>query len=183
MGIRKYLDDYSKEYIIKPDGKPGLTAVYRGKYFRFVADTGALNRAKLLFGVLSLLALTCTLIPLFLESEGSHTLYVALLHVASLFPLAHLLLGVFGFIYYKTPLIREFRDKTEGRICSSSIATLIMLGATLLAETVNCTLMGYPALDLLYVVLLVLALTATATIFLFRGVLKTEQCNKNGDSL
>ena len=31
MGYKKYVNDYSKEYVIKPNGKPGVIAVYKGK--------------------------------------------------------------------------------------------------------------------------------------------------------
>ena len=176
MGYKKYVNDYSKQYVIKPNGKPGLTAVYKGKYFDFAADREAIKRARITFACLSMLAAVLAVIPLLYRSAGARTLYVALLHAASFFPLAHLLLGVYRFCFCKPPLIREYRDKTEGRTVASSAASALMLGATAIAEAVNCWLAGFPLPDVIYFLLLAAACAATAVIFFSRKVLKTEEC-------
>lgn len=177
MGYKKYVNDYSKEYIIKPNGKPGLTAVYRGKYFRFVADAATLKRARISFGVLSVLATVLTLIPFLYQSVGAHTIYVALPHVIALFPLIHLLLGVYSFCFRDPPMIREHKDKSEGRTITSSAASSIILGITAVGQTVNCILSGFPLPDVIYLILLLAACVSAGAIFLSRRVLKTEECN------
>lgn len=176
MGYKKYVNDYSKEYIIKPNGKPGLTAVYKGKYFRFVADGATIKRARITFGVLSVLATVLTLIPFLYQSVGAHTIYVALPHVIALFPLIHLLLGVYSFCFRNPPMIREHKDKSEGRTVNSSVASAIILGVTAIGQTVNCILLGFPIPDIIYLILLLAACASSGAIFCMRRVLKTEEC-------
>ena len=53
MGYKKYIKDYRKEYIVKPNGKPGVTATYIGKYFGFVANGEELGKTRLVFSILS----------------------------------------------------------------------------------------------------------------------------------
>lgn len=180
MGYKKYVNDYSKEYIVKPNGKPGVIAVYKGKYFRFTADEATLRKARISLGGLSLLSVALTVIPLLYKSVGSGTLYVALPHVIALFPLIHLLLGVHSFCFSKTPMIRERRDKTEGRTVSSAIAAACILGITSVSQTVNCILSGFPLPDVIYLILLLAATAAAGAIILLRSVLKTEECTKEG---
>ena len=183
MGYKKYVCDYTKEYVVKPNGKPGVIAVYRGKYFRFTADEATLKKARLSLGGLSVLSVVLALIPLLYRSVGSRTLYVALPHVIALFPLIHLLLGVFSFCFGKTPMIRERRDKTAGRTVSSAIASACILGITALAQTVNCILAGFPLPDVIYLILLLGATAALGAIILLRGVLRTEECTKEGKNV
>ena len=181
MGYKKYVTDYDKQYVIKPNGKPGVTAVYKGKYFRFAADAAEIKRAKVLFGSLSVLAVVLAVIPLLYQSVGSHTLYVALPHVISIFPLVHLILGIGGFCLWELPLIRERRDKIETRSVASSAVSACMLGATAVAQAVNCILSGFPLPDVLYVFFLLAASAATGTVFFFRRLLKTEECDERGE--
>ena len=183
MGYKKYVTDYEKQYVIKPNGKPGVTAVYKGKYFRFAADAEAIKRARVRFGCLAALAAVLAVIPLLYQSVGSHTLYVALPHAISAFPLFHLLLGVFGFCTCDLPLIRERRDKIESRTIASSVISMCMLGATAVAQAVNCVLSGFPLLDVLYVFFLLAASAATGVIFFSRRLLRTEECNERGGDL
>lgn len=183
MGYKKYVTDYDKQYVIKPNGKPGVIAVYRGKYFCFSADGATLKRARLFLGCLSVLAFVLATIPLLYQSVGSHTLYVALPHAILFFPLVHLLLGVYGFCFRKPPLIREYRDKIEGRTVVSSAVSMCMLGGTAVAQVVNCFLSGFSVPDVIYFVLLFVASAATGMIFFSRGLLKTEECNECGEKL
>lgn len=183
MGFRKYVKDYSNEYIIKPNGKPGVIAVYKGKYFRFVADEGRLKKAKIVFASLSVLATVLCIIPFLYRSNGSHTMYVSLPHVACLFPILHLLMGVYNFCFRKPPFVREYKDKTEGRITASSIASACFLGATAVAQIVNCAITGFSFPNVIYFILLLLACAATGVIFFLRDVLKTEECNSEGTKI
>lgn len=180
MGIRKYIKDYRKEYIVKPNGKPGVTASYIGKYYRFAAGEPAIKRARCVFACLSALATVCCVIPFFYNASGSHTIYVALPHVISLFPLAHLILGVYSLYTCKPPLIREFRDKTEGRITASSAAAMCCLGVTAIGQILSCALSGWGVLDVISLALIAAACGAVGYIFFSRKVLKTVECNKNG---
>lgn len=183
MGIKKYINDYRKEYILKPNGKPGMRATYIGKYYRFVADEGALKKAKLVFACLSVFATVCCIVPFCYQSVGADTVYVAVPHAVSLFPLVHLLLGVYNLYPRKQPLIREFRDKTEGRIKASSLGALCCLGVTAVAQIVNCSLSGFSLPDVLYLFFVVAACAASGFVFFSRKVLKTEECDKNGEKL
>ncbi len=181
MSYRKYVSDYDKVYIIKPNGKPGVSAVYRGKYFRFSADGATLKRARVTFGCLSIVAAVLSVIPFLYRSVGSHTLYVALPHVVTLFPLVHLLMGVYRFCFQETPMIREHKDKVEGRTVASSAVSTCMLGATAIVQAVNCVLSGFPLPDVIYFVLLSVAGVATGVIFFSREKLKTEECTEFGE--
>ena len=183
MGYKKYVNDYSKEYVIKPNGKPGVIAVYKGKYFRFSADGDTLKKARITLAGLAALALILTVIPLFYKSSGSRTLYVALPHVIALLPLVHLLLGVYSFCFCKTPMIRERKDKSEHRTVSSAAASACILGVTSVAELINCFLSGFSLPDVIYLILLLAATAATGSIFLLRGLLKTEECTEQGEKL
>lgn len=180
MGYRKYVKDYSNEYIIKPNGKPGIIAVYKGKYFRFVADEAIISRAKVIFAILSVFSTVACIIPFLYRSVGSHTLYVALPHALCLFPLVHLLMGVYSFCFRTPPFVREYKDKIEGRITAFSITSACCLGATAVAQIVNCAITGFSLPDVLYFVLLLVASAAAGTVFFLRGVLKTEECTAEG---
>ncbi len=181
MGYKKYVSDYDKIYVVKPNGKPGVTAVYKGKYFRYAADGATLKRARIAFGCLSIVAAVLSVIPFLYRSAGSHTLYVALPHALSVFPLVHLLLGVYSFCFREPPLIREYRDKAEVRTVASSAVSMCMLGATAIAQAVNCILLGFPLPDVIYFVLLSVACVATGAIFFSRKKLKTEECTECGE--
>ena len=178
MGYKKYVSDYTKKYVVKPNGRPGVTATYTGKYFRFSADSETIKKSRITFACLSISAMVFTLIPLFYKSIGAHTIYVALPHAISLFPLIHLLLGVYNFCFGKTPMIRELKDKTENRTTTSSIVSTCILLATAVAEIVNCFIFGFPIADIIYAILLLCAGAFTGYIFLSRKVLKTEECSK-----
>lgn len=183
MGFRKYVKDYSNEYIIKPNGKPGVVAVYKGKYFRFVADEAKLKKAKIIFATLSVLATVLCIIPFLYRSNASHTMYVSLPHAVCLFPILHLLMGVYNLWFRKAPFVREYKDKTEGRITVSSIASACFLGATAVAQVVNCAITGFDFPDVIYLILLLLACAATGVIFFMRDVLKTEECTAEGTKI
>ena len=178
MGYRKYVNDYDKVYVIKPNGKPGVTAVYKGKYFRFSADGATLKRAKISLGCLSIVAAVLSVIPFLYESVGSHTLYVALPHAVSMFPLVHLLMGVYRFCFCEPHMIREHKDKAQGRTVASAAVSMCLLGTVAIAQAVNCILAGFPLPDVIYFVLLFVACVATGIIFFSRKLLKTEECNE-----
>ena len=181
MGLKKYVNDYRNEYIIKPNGKPGMIAIYKGKYFRFVADEASIKKAKVRFSILSVTALILTVIPLIYKSVGADTLYVALPHVIAFFPLVHLLMGVWSFIYRKPPFIREFNDKIKTRTTASSAISMSILGATAIAEAVTCVISGFPFPDVIYFLILSAAAVATGAIFFSRGVLETEESDEHGE--
>ena len=181
MGFKKYVKDYRNEYIIKPDGKPGMVAVYIGKYFRFTADENALKKARVSFACLSAAATLLSVIPLFYKSVGSGSLFVALPHVIAFFPLVHLLLGVATFWYRNPPLIREFNDKIKTRITVSSAAAACLLGIVSIAEAITCAISGFLILDIIYFLLLAAASVATGAVFFQRRVLETEECDEHGN--
>lgn len=181
MSIRKYIKDYRKEYIVKPNGKPGVTATYIGKYYRFVANEDAIKKARFVFACLSVFAFVCCVIPFCYKSAGSRTMYVAVPHVISLFPIVHLLMGVYNLYTKKTPFIREFRDKTEQRISNTSIGACFGLGITAIAQLVNCILSSFSLADTFYLVFVTVACAAVGYIFASRKVLKTEECDENCD--
>ncbi len=181
MGIRKYIKDYRKEYIVKPNGKPGVTATYIGKYYRFIADEDSIKKARFVFACLSVFATVCCIIPFCYKSSASHTIYVSVPHVISLFPLVHLLLGVYDLYFRKPPFIREFRDKTEGRITNASVGAMCCLGITAIAQIVNSALSGFALGDVAFFVLIAVACAAVGYVFFSRKVLATEECDKNGD--
>ena len=161
MGFKKYVNDYRNEYIIKPNGKPGMIAVYKGKYFRYTADEASIKKAQILFAALSVLAVALAVIPLFYKSVGSDTLYVALPHVIAFFPLLHLLLGIKSFCFCKPPLIREYNDKIKTRITTSSVISMIVLGAVAIAEAVACILSGFLISDIIYFIAVAISCAAT----------------------
>ena len=181
MGFKKYVKDYRNEYIIKPDGKPGMVAVYTGKYFRFLASEDELKKARISFAVLTSLSIVLAAIPLFFKSVGASSLYVALPHVIAFFPLVHILLGVGTFWHRTPPLIREFNDKIKTRITVSSVLSMIILGATAIAEAVNCVMFGFPINDIIYFLLLAASAAASGFIFFKRKVLETEECDEDGN--
>ena len=183
MGFKKYVKDYEKEYIIKPNGRPGLTAVYKGKYFRFALQKETLHKARIAFSVLAILTVLLAIAPLCYKSVGSRTMYVALPHVISFFPIAHLLLGVSSFCFAKPPMVREQKDKAENRIINSSISSAIFLAATAVAELINCIISGFPVPDLMYSIFLFVASLTSGAIFLVRRVLKTEECDAHGKKI
>lgn len=181
MGIKKYINDYRKEYVVKPNGKPGMTAVYVGKYYRFTASEAVLNRAKRLFACLSVIATILCIVPFCYQSVGAHTFYVAIPHVVALLPLAHLIMGVYNLYTFKIPLIREFKDKTEVRISSSSLFALCCMGITAVAQCVNCFINGINAAEIIYFLLTLLSAACCGYIFFNRKLLATEECAKDGN--
>ena len=180
MGIKKYIKDYRKEDIIKPNGKPGMTATYIGKYYCFIESDEAVKKAGFRFALLSAVALLLCVIPFLINAKGSHTVYVAVPHVITLFPLAHLLMGVYSLRTRKPPLIREFRDKTEGRITASSAAAMCGFGVTAVGQGVNCILTGLPVLDVIYFICVSAACVAVSWIFFTRKAVKMQECDKDG---
>ena len=183
MGYKKYINDYKKEYIVKPNGKPGLTAVYVGKYYRFTADESTLKKAKVRIAFLTVLAVALTIVPFFYKSVGAKTLFVSLPHVLSLFPLLHLVLGAGSFCFRESPMIREHKDKSEARTVNSAVASMIILGITAVLQGVNCFLAGHSLPEVAYFLLLSAASAACGAVFFSRNVLKTEECTSKGDRI
>lgn len=183
MGYKKYIKDYRKEYIVKPNGKPGVTAAYVGKYYDFAADKEEFKRSRLIYACLSVLALVCCLVPLVLNTDAAHTVYVSLPCVMTLFPAVHLALGVFNLFVKKTPMIREFRDKTEGRITSNSVYALCGISVTVVCWVVKCALSAFSLLDIVSVVLLLIAGGGVGYMYLSRRVFATVELeNPNADN-
>ncbi len=181
MGIKKYIKDYRKEDIIKPNGKPGMTATYIGKYYCYAESDEVVQKAGRRFTLLSLAALLLCVIPLCFPSEGRGAMYVAVPHVITLFPLVHLLLGVYALRTRKIPLIREFRDKTEGRITTSSAAAMCGFGITAIGQGVNCILAGLPLMDVIYFICVAAACAAVSWVFFGRKAVKTQECDEKGN--
>ncbi len=178
MGYKKYIKDYRKDFIIKPNGKPGVTATYIGKYFKFTADDAQLKKTRLVFSALSAFALVCCIVPLLFNTESTHQLYVTVPHVVSFFPLVHLLMGVANLYIKKAPLIREFRDKTEGRITVNSVATGSLLAASAVSRTVYCIIFTFSALDIISLILLALGSASAWFVFANRKLVATEECQR-----
>ena len=181
MGYKKYIKDYRKEYIVKPNGKPGVTATYIGKYFGFVANGEELGKTRLVFSILSALALVCCIVPLLFNTESAHNLYVSVPQVTALFPIAHLAMGVANLYLKKPPLIREFRDKTEGRIISNSIASGIALAVAAAARIVYCIINTFGTLDIVSALLLALGSASAFYIFIKRRLVATEELENGGE--
>ncbi|MBO5767291.1 MAG: hypothetical protein J6R49_02075 [Clostridia bacterium] len=176
MGYKKYIKDYRKDFIIKPNGKPGVTATYIGKYFKFTASDEQLKKTRLAFTLLSAFALVCCLVPLLFNTEATHQLYVSLPTVITLFPLAHLLMGVANLYLKKAPLIREFRDKTEGRVKVNSAATGCFLAVSTVARLVYCIIFAFTASDIVSIILSAIGSACAWYIFARRGLVATEEC-------
>lgn len=183
MGYKKYVEDYAKEYTIKPNGKPGMIAVYKGRYYRYVSEGEALRRGKILLDSLGACAFLFTLIPLLYKSAGADAIYVALPHVISLLPIVHLLLGLYSFSFNPEVMVREQRDKGESRVINSSVASLCCLGITFVAEAVNVFISGLSLPDGIYLLSLGIAIGSVLALFLQRGELLTEECKKNGERI
>ena len=181
MGIKKYIKDYRKEDIIKPNGKPGMTATYIGKYYCYAESEATVQKAGRLFALLTVAALLLCLISLCLDTKGAHAMYVAVPHVISLFPLVHLVTGGYSLRTRKPPLIREFRDKTESRITASSAAAACGMGITAIGQLVNCVLTGFPTLDVICLICVVAACVATCWIFFHRKAVKMQECDADGN--
>ena len=184
MGYKKYIKDYRKEYIVKPNGKPGVTATYIGKYYVFKADERQFRKSRLLFALLSALTVVCCFVPLLFNTEANHTLYVSLPNCISLFPTVHLIFGVFNLFDKKPPLIREFRDKTEGRITTASVTSACTLAVTAVCWVVKCAASGFGALDIVSVLLLAVGSALAGYMFAKRKAFATEERdNPNAESV
>ena len=175
MGYKKYIKDYRKDFIIKPNGKPGVTATYIGKYFKFTASDAQIAKTRTVFTVASVLALVCCIVPLLFNTESTHQLYVSLPQVITLFPLAHLLMGVANLYLKKAPLIREFRDKTEGRTTFNSAASGSLLAASAVARLVYCIIYNFSVPDIISLLLLLLGSASAWYIFASRKRIATEE--------
>lgn len=178
MGYKKYIKDYRKDFIIKPNGKPGVTATYIGKYFKFTASDEQLKKTRLVFALLSAFALVCCIVPLLFNTEATHQLYVSVPQVITLFPLVHLLMGVANLYLKKPPLIREFRDKAEGRVKTHSVATGCLLAASAVARLVHCIIFAFSALDTVSIILSALGSACAWYIFARRALIATEECRE-----
>ncbi len=176
MGYKKYINDYRKEYIVKPNGKPGVTAVYIGKYFRFAANEADFKKTRKLFCCLSAFALICCILPLLFNSKSMHQFYVAVPQALSLFPIAHLLMGVANLYLKKPPLIREFRDKTVGRITTNSAATGCALAANAVLRLVYCFVASFTVLDVIFAILSIIGSASAWYVFAKRPLIATEEC-------
>lgn len=181
MGIKKYINDYRKEDIIKPNGKPGMTATYIGKYYCYVESADKVQKTGFRFALLSAAAFLFCVIPFCFDAEGSHTVYVALPHVIALFPLVHLLMGIYTLRTRKPPLIREFKDKTESRITTSSAAAMCIFGVTAIGQGVNSILAGFPVWDVIYFICICAACAAVSVVFFNRKTVKLQECDEKGN--
>lgn len=178
MGVRKYIKDYKVEYIVKPNGKPGIKAVYVGKYYGYVAKGKVLKHAKLLLAVLCFIGVTFGILPFVYRSESVHTLYVAVPHAVALFPIVYTLIGVFNLFYCCPPLIAEFRAKIVDRLARAPIASAVLLGAVSVAQAVNLVL-NFDKLSLIadggYLVCTAVSAAAFFLMHLRRGSIAVEE--------
>ena len=84
----------------------------------------------------------------------------------------------------KPPLIREFRDKTEGRITTASVTAACMLAVTAACWVVKCAASGFGALDIVSVLLLAVGSALAGYMFAKRKAFATEERdNPNAESV
>ncbi len=177
MGVKRYIKDYRNEYIIKPDGKPGVKAVYIGRYYKYKADDGALRVTKLLFLVCTALSAICAVAPLCYNHTGAHIMYAVVPNVLALFPLAYLVTGVFNLFYCRVPLINEFKDKGAERIRRSSAGGLVLCALASLTQLYCLIVEGFDMAGTVALALLVVSTASVSFIFFRRADVAVVECD------
>ena len=179
MGKRKYVSDYGIEDYEDKKGKLRSRRVYQGKYYRF--HKPAREIIKLRYTIIIVCALvTALLLPVLLGNTIlSRTAYIVLPAVLSFAPVYLLLAAAIRLDPKLERFTREHRDKTESRIRAAVPVLLAFLTVACfgcLAEYIRGNL---PEGELPYVICLVTALIASASLLPLR---KYADCDQTEES-
>lgn len=174
MAARKYASDYRLEKHVSPDGKVESTPVYQGTRFTFVQPAERIRWLRK-YLVVSCAVVFALLLPmLFDNTRLGRTIYVILPAAFTLIPLYLLVAAIRRLGFSEDPFTREHRDKTDKRIRSASVALTGCLAMSCLGSVVHFIVNGAAADEILCVVSLFLALTASIPLLRYRNLAQTK---------
>ena len=131
MKQSKYINDYALEERVDSRGRIRREAVYCGSFYAFRRQGAELKKTKLLFTVLTVLALGAWLGAMLTNAPIVHCWYVLTPMSAMVFPVYYVLASCLRLLTAKEPLTREENDKIGGRFASSAIFLLIFSAISL----------------------------------------------------
>lgn len=131
MVSKKYLNDYTIEYVEKPNGRIKSRAVYIGKLFTFAETIDSVRRTRKQFTLLSLAVWCLYILPFCFQSAATGTYYIVFPHAFIFIPALGMSQATFELWTAKAPLTREQSDIISSRAPASALAMLILSGVTL----------------------------------------------------
>ena len=173
----RYVDDYETVPYVGANGRSKEKVRYIGSYYWYAGEKKAVQKTLVLLHVLAYVTAILTIAPLFFRHSAFLTLYVAVIHVVSLFPALYLLMGSFRLPWQQKAQRRDEFDKGFRRIRRSAMAIFVILGLTLVGETVFWCLNRVPftGLDGLFLGCLVLSMASCYLIYKVEKGISVEQ--------
>ena len=110
MVSRKYLNDYTIEYVEGRNGKLKARAVYKGKYFTFVEPGSIVKKTRNHMTLLLVLTWCAYIIPLLIDSSTAKTFYVIFPHTFVFIPMSGMSFVAYHLWTQKLPLTRQKSD-------------------------------------------------------------------------
>jgi len=145
MKERKYKDDWQTEVRWDQEkDREKRVPVYRGDWFSLSGKEPrkALQKARLLAGLLWLGYVGLLLVYFLLNFPGATTLYVFLPAALSLFPAFYWLLGFFALLRLRERMTRLQKENGPGRVLRSGAGCFLLSAAALTGDLVLMTAGG-----------------------------------------
>lgn len=175
MAGRKYASDYKIEKHLTAGGKVETTLSYQGKRFEFLGTEDQIRRLRLQLWI-GVAAVFLLLLPMLLDNTSlSRTVYIVLPAALALAPLY--MLGATAWLLgtVERPMIREHRDKTDGRLRGASVALAICLGISCAGCIVHGFLAGIAQQEIFCVICLFLAFGVSVFLLTQRNKAKAKE--------
>lgn len=179
MGKRKYVSDYTIEDYQDKKGKLRSRRVYQGKYYRFIKPAQQIIKLRYTIIIVCVLVVALLLPVLLSNTLLSRTAYIVLPVVLSFAPMYMLLAAAIRLDPKLEQFTREHRDKTESRIRTAIPILLVFLTVACLGCLAEQIRGNLPEGELPYVICLVTALIASASLLPLR---KYADCYQTEES-
>ena len=168
MGKRKYVSDYAIEDYQDEKGKLRSRRVYQGKHYRFIKPTREIIRLRYTIIIVCVLVAALLLSVLLADTALGRTAYIVLPAVLSFAPVYLLLAAAIRLDPKLEQFTREHRDKTEKRIRAAVPVLLTFLTVACIGCVAEYFRGNLPQGELPYVICLVTALMASASLLPLR---------------
>lgn len=136
MVSKKYITDYSLNYVPDKKGKLRATAVYQGKYYTFEKDKQVVKKAKVFLTTMLLSSTVLYVIPLLLEEVCTKKFYVLAPYALMVFPLFFAFCGLEKVITAKDQVTREHKDKAQPRLKGTTFLSMVLAFLSLVGQVV-----------------------------------------------
>lgn len=172
MVSKKYVSDFRLENVEDRKGRVVTKPVYRGDYYGFGEDKEKIAELKKQFALLTSLQVVLYLLALVLNMPSGRIAYVSLPFLAVAFPLLGQADAVYAFCRSGEKMTRMERDKISENLVSWMFVVLCLAVSSAVGHVVYWVQYGETVKDAIFLVITILVLAFSYTLFSKRAQLK-----------